>query len=92
MVCRRCGATDFTEQVLDGEGTVLTWTRVYNLPEGYMVPYLCFAMVRFDESGLVVSGRINSDAPEIGMRVRSTVDIVKETEVDHYGFIFEPMN
>jgi uncharacterized OB-fold protein len=91
MVCRKCGATDFEEFVLAGEATVLTWTKTYNLPEGYMVPYLCFAIVKFDETGLVVSGRINSEAPAIGMRVRSTVALVKETEQDYYGFVFEPL-
>jgi uncharacterized OB-fold protein len=91
MVCRKCGNRDFNEVELSGEGTVLTWTKVYNLPEGYMMPYLCFAIVKFDESGLVVSGRIDSDSPETGMRVRSTVAVVKETEVDHYGFVFEPV-
>jgi uncharacterized OB-fold protein len=92
MVCRACGNRDFEEIELNGEGTVLTWTRVFNLPEGYMVPYLCFAIVKFDDTGLVVSGRIDSDDPQIGMRVKSTVAIVKETEIDHYGFIFEPVN
>jgi uncharacterized OB-fold protein len=92
MVCRACGNTDFEEIELNGEGSVLTWTRVFNLPEGYMVPYLCFAIVKFDDTGLVVSGRIDSDDPQIGMRVKSTVAIVKETEVDHYGFIFEPVS
>jgi uncharacterized OB-fold protein len=77
---------------LNGEGVVLSWTKVYNLPEGYMVPYLCFAIVQFDDTGLVVSGRIDSEQPEIGMRVRSTVAIVKETEIDHYGFVFEPVS
>jgi len=90
-VCRKCGSTNFDEVELSGQGEVLTWTRVWNLPEGYMMPYLCFAMVRFDDSGLVVSGRINSEQPACGMRVRSTVGIVKETEIDHYGFIFEPL-
>jgi uncharacterized OB-fold protein len=92
MVCRKCGATEFDQVELSGEGTVVTWTKVYNLPEGYMVPYLCFAIVRFDETGLTVSGRINSEQPKVGMRVRSTVGIVKETEIDHYGFIFEPLD
>jgi len=90
-VPRKCGSTNFDEVELSGQGEVLTWTRVWNLPEGYMMPYLCFAMVRFDDSGLVVSGRINSEQPACGMRVRSTVGIVKETEIDHYGFIFEPL-
>ena len=36
-VCRKCNARDFEEVELDGEVTLLTYTVVYNLPEGYMV-------------------------------------------------------
>ena len=91
FVCRKCGSTSFTEIVLDGEATVLTWTKVFNLPEGYMKPYLCFAIVRF-ENGLVVSGQINDDAPHIGERVMAEVGLVKEgVGHDYYGFIFQPV-
>jgi uncharacterized OB-fold protein len=91
FVCRECGAVKFTEIPLGGRATVLTWTKVYNLPEGYMKPYLCFVIAKF-ENGLTVSGRINSDKPEIGQNVIAKVDIVKEgVGRDFYGFIFEPV-
>ena len=91
FVCRKCGAVQFEEHPLTGEATVLTWTKVYNLPEGYMKPYLCFCIVRF-ENGVTVSGRINSEQPKTGMRVRANVDVVKEAVgKDCYGFIFEPV-
>lgn len=90
-VCRKCGATDFDEVPLTGKAEVLTWTKVYNLPEGYMKPYLCFCIAQF-ENGLAVSGQINSDYPAIGMEVEAEVGIVKEAVGrDYYGFIFKPV-
>lgn len=90
-VCRKCGSTEFEEQPLGGEATVVTWTKVYNLPEGYMKPYLCFCIAQF-ENGLTVSGQINSDFPATGMRVKANVGVVKEAVgFDHYGYIFEPV-
>lgn len=92
FVCKNCGSVDFEEIPLNDDATVVTWTKVYNLPEGYMKPYLCFAIVRFDNSGLIVTGRIDADYPEIGMRVRPTVEVVKENVgYDDYGFIFKPL-
>lgn len=91
-VCRKCGATDFEQEPLSGEATVLTWTKVYNLPEGYMKPYLCFCIAEF-ENGLRVSGQIDTDAPAVGMRVKSQVGIVKEAvDRDYVGFIFAPVS
>ncbi len=92
VVCRACGATEFEEIPLGGEATVLTWTKVYNLPEGYMKPYLCFCIAQFG-NGLAVSGQIDCDEPSIGMKVNAGVDVVKEgIGVDHYGFIFKPVH
>ena len=91
FVCKKCGGTEFEELPLGGEATVLTWTKVYNLPEGYMKPYLCFCIAEFD-NGLRVSGQTTADPPTTGMRVKSTVGVVKEgVGKDYYGFIFEPV-
>jgi uncharacterized protein len=91
FVCRKCGHREFDEIELCGEGTVVTWTKVYNLPEGYMIPYMCFGIVQF-ENGLTVSGQLDCEYPQTGMRVTSTVGVVKETVgKDHLGFIFKPV-
>ena len=91
FVCRKCGEIDFTEEVLSGKAKVLTWTKVYNLPEGYMQPYLSFAIVQFEESGLIVSVLVDDEAPYIGQEVNSAVDIVKEAiGKDYYGFVVKP--
>lgn len=90
-VCRKCGCREFEEVVLEGEGTLLTWTKVYNLPEGYMKPYLSFGIVKFD-NGLVVSGQVDGENLQTGMRVKSSVGIIKEgVGRDYYGLIFKPI-
>ena len=92
FVCRKCGGTEFTEEVLSGKAKVLTWTKVYNLPEGYMLPYLCFAIVQFEESGLIVSVQVDDEKPYIDQEVNSAVAIVKEAiGKDYYGFVVEPV-
>ena len=89
FVCKKCGAREFEDIVLEGECTLLTWTRVYNLPEGYMKPFLCFGIVQFP-NGLTASGQLETTVPEIGMKLDATVDVVKEgIGKDYYGFIFK---
>lgn len=88
-VCTKCGALDFEEIPLTGEAEVVTFTKVYNLPEGYMKPYIGFCVVKFD-NGLTVTGQLEVEKPYIGMRVKATVGIVKEgIGQDYYGFIFK---
>lgn len=89
-VCRKCGARSFEEIILEGEATLVTYTRVYNLPEGYMKPYLTFGIVKF-ENGLTVSGQIEVENPETGMKLKTSVGVIKEgIGKDYYGFIFRP--
>ena len=57
---------------LEGPVTLLTWTRVWNLPDGYNVKFLLFGMVEF-ENGLRASGRIGVAEPEIGMKLHTRV-------------------
>lgn len=88
-VCRECGGREFEAVPLEGEGTLLTYTRVYALPEGYMKPWLGFAIVEFP-NGVRVSGQVNTEDLAVGMKVRATVGMVKEgVGRDYYGFIFE---
>lgn len=90
-VCRKCGDRNFDEVELDGEVTLVTYTRVYNLPEGYMKPYLAFGIVKF-ENGLTVTGQIDSEELQIGMKLNTTVGVIKEAVgKDCYGFIFRPI-
>lgn len=90
-VCRKCNNREFDMIPLEGDVTLVTYTKVYNLPEGYMKPYLGFGIVKFD-NGLTVSGQLEVENPVIGMKLRSTVGVVKEgIGSDYYGFIFKPL-
>lgn len=88
-VCQQCGHREFKEIPLGGKAKLLTYTRVFNLPEGYMKPWLNFGILEF-ENGVRVSGQVDCDDLETGMELVSTVDVVKEgVGVDYYGFVFK---
>lgn len=88
-VCKKCGNRKFEEVPLSGEVTLVTYTKVYNLPEGYMKPYIGFGIAKFT-NGLVVSGQLEVENPQIGMKLMATVGVVKEgIGKDYYGFIFK---
>lgn len=90
-VCRKCGSRQFEEIVLEGEVELVTYTKVYNLPEGYMKPFISFGIVKFP-NGLCISGQIDSDNLEIGMKLQTSVGVIKEgIGKDYYGFIFKPI-
>lgn len=89
VVCQECGNREFTEEPLNGKCKLLTWTRVFNLPEGYMKPWINFGIVEF-ENGVRASGQIDFDDLESGMELVSSVGVVKEgVGQDYYGFIFQ---
>ena len=87
MICPRCGErrdpsamvySSWETEPLKGKCKLLSWTRVYALPEGYDVKYLMFAMVEF-ENGLRASGRLEIDGePRTGMDLEATVETSDE--------------
>jgi len=85
MVCAKCdGHRDpvtgkhWEEFDLEGPCTLLTWTRVWNLPEGFNRKYMMFGMVEF-ENGLRASGRLECDGdPVIGTKMTATVEEADE--------------
>lgn len=90
VVCQNpdCDGREFEELPLEGKCKLLTWTRVYNLPEGYMKPWINFGIVQF-KNGVKASGQLDFDDIENGMELISTVGVVKEgIGSDYYGFIF----
>jgi len=80
MVCRRCDAKrdpvtgkGWETFELEGPCTLLTWTRVWNLPEGFNRKFLMFGMVQF-ENGLRAPGRLEVEGdPQIGMKLTAKV-------------------
>ncbi len=98
VVCQNpdCDGREFKEVPLGGKCKLLTWTRVYNLPEGYMQPWLNFGVVEF-ENGVRVTGQIGfDDGIESGMELLATVGVVRTRRIlykesidcEEYGFVF----
>jgi uncharacterized OB-fold protein len=80
MVCGKCNARrdpvtgrGWSTFDLEGPCTLLTWTRVWNLPEGYTKKFLQFGIVQF-ENGLRASGRVEVENPKSGMKLTATVE------------------
>jgi uncharacterized protein len=80
MICKKCDAKrdpvtgkGWETFDLDGICTLLTWTRVWNLPEGFNKKFLMFGMVEFP-NGLRASGRIEMEGdPTMGMKLEAKV-------------------
>lgn len=98
MICKKCSNrrdpsgvffSTWEKVPLGGKCTLLTWTRVYNLPTGYTDRYLLFGIVEF-ENGLRASGRLLLENPQTGMKLNAKVGLVREkVDEDIYGFMFE---
>ena len=80
MICAKCSSRrdpvtgkHWETFPLEGPVTLLSWTRVWNLPDGYNVKFLLFGIVEF-ENGLRASGRIGVAEPVIGMKLTSRVE------------------
>ncbi|MGD1017655.1 MAG: zinc ribbon domain-containing protein [Roseiarcus sp.] len=80
MICSKCSSRrdpvtgrGWETFPLEGPATLLSWTRVWNLPDGYNVKFLLFGMAEFD-NGLRASGRIGVAEPSVGMRLSSRVE------------------
>ena len=86
--CPHCGERKFDPVPIEGDGTLLTWTRVYALSPDYTDRYITLGIVDLD-MGIRATGRLDIAEPEIGSRVRATVGKVRETDAtDIEGLIF----
>lgn len=86
--CTQCQGRRFSEVPIEGEGTLVTWTRCYSLPIDYAVRYLTLGIVKLD-LGVSALGQLAIDEPVMGMRVRASVGKVREVEGrDVEGLIF----
>ena len=91
MRCKHCGNLEFFEfdpEPLSLRGTLLTHTRVHNLPAEFEVETLGLGVVEL-EAGVRVTGQLDIDEPTPGMAVTGTVDVVRrETYDDYWGVVF----
>jgi uncharacterized protein len=79
FTCPACKGTKHEAVPVEGEGKLLTWTRVYALPLDYEDLYITLGIVEMD-MGIRVTGRLDLAEPAIGDRVRASVGQVRVTD------------
>ncbi len=88
--CLSCKGIDFEEVELAKEGTLLTYTKLYALPEGIEMPPLVLGIADF--GGVRVLGQLMADDPKIGMRLRPVWGKLRKLKGKEIcGFKFEPI-
>ncbi len=86
--CPSCGGTQFEPVPVEGEGKLLTWTRVYALPLDYAQLYVTLGIVELD-MGVRATGRLEIAEPKTGARVRAHIGKVREINgKDITGLVF----
>ena len=99
MICKGCGARrdpsgikapEWGTLPLQGPCKLLTWTKAYNLPEGYERPFLMFGIVEF-ENGLRAAGQLEVEKAETGMTLQAHVEVSDERPGREVNvFVFRP--
>ena len=88
FTCPSCGAIAFEAVPVEGEGTLITWTRTYALPLDFSDLFITLGIIEMD-MGVRVLGRLDIEEPKVGDRVRSALGTVRRTESgDFTGLIF----
>jgi uncharacterized OB-fold protein len=73
---------------LEGNCTLVTWTRLWALPVGFNVRYVDFAIVQF-ENGLKAIGHLDCEKPKAGMVLSARTEKLRIIDgKDFYGLIF----
>lgn len=86
--CPKCGKSAFEPVPITGGGKLVTWTRAYALSLDYAQRYLTLGIVELD-MGIRATGQLAIDVPVTGMRVRSSVGVVREIEGNEvHGLVF----
>ena len=85
MICAKCSSRrdpvtgrHWETFPLEGPVKLLSWTRVWNLPEGFNKKFMMFGMVEFP-NGLRAAGRLECDGdPVIGATMTARVEEADE--------------
>jgi len=89
--CLSCRGREFEEAELGKEAALVTYTKVYAIPEGIEMPPLVLGIVEFP-GGVRAMGQLTTDDPKIGVKLRPVWGKLRKIgEKEVYGFKFEPV-
>ena len=92
--CLACKGREFEEVKPQGNVTLLTWTRIHNLPWGFDQRYLVIGVAEF-ENGVKAMGQINADEStplQLGMTMKPSWEPVRiQAGEKVFGLKFTPL-
>ena len=90
-VCQKCRENDHNEfdiVPVAKDGTLLTFTRNFTLPGDYETVSITLGIVQLAD-GLRMTGQLEIEKPQIGMKVKGRVGVVRQDDYNKYlGMIF----
>jgi uncharacterized OB-fold protein len=88
--CLSCRGREFDEIELGKEATLITYTKLYAIPEGIEMPPLVLGIVEFP-GGCRTLCQLTTDEPKIGMKLNPVWGKLRKIGgKEVYGFKFEP--
>ena len=90
LLCPSCRGKEFDHYPLTGEGRIVTFTKLWAIPEGIEQSPLTLAIIEFDGK-VRVTGQVLSEEIRTGDRVRPVwghIRKIRGREIQ--GFRFEP--
>ena len=97
LVCKECKSRDLSEKQFSGNGSVYSFTTVYQAAEAF-ADYLPFVVALIDlEEGTRITAQltdVDPDSIEIGMPVEMVIRKISEDGekgVINYGYKFRPI-
>ncbi len=89
--CLKCKGGDFEDVELGKVATLLTYTKLYSVPEGIEMPPLILGIAEFSE-GVRALGQLTVDDPKVGMKLKPVWGMLRKVKgKEIFGFKFEPI-
>lgn len=91
FLCSSCKGRDFEEHPLGGEGRVVTFTKLWAIPEGIEKLPLTLAIIEFDDN-VRVTGQVLNEEIKTGDKVRPAWGHIRKIRgKEIQGFRFEQL-
>ena len=88
-VCPKCKKRAFSEFEIEKTGTIMTYTKLYAVPEGVDIKPLILGVIKFND-GVKVIGQLIGEDVKIGDEVRPVWGELRKSQgKEIYGFKFE---
>ena len=90
-ICRNCHKNDHGEfdiVPLAKEGKLLTFTNLYSLPPDFETVTIMLGIVELSDNNRI-TGRLDIKNPQMGMKVKGKVEVVRQDDYNKYwGMVF----